>query len=197
MHKIIIDTDPGIDDAQAIAFAIAHPDIDLLGLTTVFGNASIDITSRNALKLLEIFGRADIPVAQGASKPLKQDRLPSPDFVHGIDGLGNLNLDAPKTTLQSQSAVQFIIEAVNLNPGEITLVAVGPLTNIAEAVALDPSLPSKVKGLIVMGGNIDEAGNVSPVAEANFLGDPHAADIVCAHDWPLKVIGLVVTLQVR
>lgn len=196
MHKIIIDTDPGIDDAQAIAFAIAHPEIDLLGLSTVFGNADIDITSRNALTLLEVFGRPDIPVAKGASKPLVQKRLPSPDFVHGVDGLGNLNLDEPTSTLASESAAEFIVRMANEQPGEITIVAVGPLTNIALAAELDRNLPNKLKQLIVMGGTVKQAGNVSPLAEANFLGDPHAADIVCAHDWPLKIIGLDVTLKV-
>ncbi len=196
MHKIIIDTDPGIDDAQAIAFAIAHPQIDLLGLSTVFGNADIDTTSRNALKLLEIFARPDIPVVKGASKPLVQQRLPAPDFVHGVDGLGNLNLDEPSVDLADESAADFIVRMANEQPGEITVVAVGPLSNIALAVGQDPTLPSKLKQLIVMGGTVQQAGNVSPVAEANFLGDPHAADIVCAHDWPLKIIGLDVTLKV-
>jgi len=196
MHKIIIDTDPGIDDAQAIAFAIAHPEIDLLGLSTVFGNADIDTTSRNALKLLEIFERPDIPVVKGASKPIVQQRLPAPDFVHGVDGLGNLNLDKPSIDVADENAADFIVRMANEQPGEITVVAVGPLSNIALAVGQDPTLPSKLKQLIVMGGTVQQAGNVSPVAEANFLGDPHAADIVCAHDWPLKIIGLDVTLKV-
>ncbi len=196
MHKIIIDTDPGIDDAQAIAFAIAHPKIDLLGLSTVFGNADIDNTSRNALKLLEIFARPDIPVVKGASKPLVQKRLPAPDFVHGVDGLGNLNLDKPTINVANERAADFIVRMANEQPGEITVVAVGPLTNIALAVGQDPTLASKLKQLIVMGGTVQQAGNVSPLAEANFLGDPHAADIVCAHDWPLKIIGLDVTLEV-
>lgn len=193
MQNIIIDTDPGVDDAQAIAFAIAHPEINLLGLTTVFGNATIDITTRNALKLLELFGRPDVPVAQGASQPLVQQRMASPDFVHGADGLGNLDLSVPSTSAIDETAAEFIVRLVNAQPGEVSLIAIGPLTNIAEALALDPSLPSKTKELVIMGGTVDEPGNVSPVAEANFLGDPHAADIVCSQDWPTTIIGLDVT----
>ena len=193
MQNIIIDTDPGVDDAQAIAFAIAHPNINLLGLTTVFGNATIDITSRNALKLLELFGRPDIPVAKGASKPLVQERMASPDFVHGFDGMGNLNLEAPHGHVCDETAAEFIVRTVNAQPGQVSLVAIGPLTNIAEALALDPTIPSKTKELVIMGGTVDEPGNVSPVAEANLLGDPHAADIVFAEDWPATIIGLDVT----
>jgi inosine-uridine nucleoside N-ribohydrolase len=193
MQNIIIDTDPGVDDAQAIAFAIAHPEINLLGLTTVFGNATIDITTGNALTLLELFGRPDIPVAQGASQPLVQQRMASPDFVHGADGMGNLNLAAASGRAIDETAAEFIVRTVAAQPGEVSLVAIGPLTNIAEALALDPSLPSKTKELVIMGGTVDEPGNVSPVAEANFLGDPHAADIVFSVDWPATIIGLDVT----
>lgn len=196
MQKIIIDTDPGIDDAQAIAFAVAHPDLSLLGLTTVFGNADIETTSKNALLILEAFGCANVPVAKGAERPLSQERLPAPDFVHGIDGLGNLNLVDPAGKLVNETASEFIIRQANEHPGEITLIAIGPLTNIAQAVMLDPSLPEKIKELVVMGGTVDELGNVSPVAEANFINDPHAADVVCAYDWPLSIIGLDVTLDV-
>lgn len=195
MHKIIIDTDPGIDDAQAIAFAIAHPDIELMACTTVFGNAEVDITTRNALKILEIFGRPDIPVAAGAGTPLVQHKYPSPDFVHGSDGIGNLSLDPPINAVVAESAAEFIVQLANDNPGEISLIAIGPLSNVAEAVRLDPKLPSKLKQLIVMGGAVDEPGNVTPLAEANFFNDPHAADEVLAHDWPLTIIGLDVTLQ--
>lgn len=196
MHKIVIDTDPGIDDAQAIAFAIAHPKIQLLGLTTVFGNATVDITTGNALILLDKFGRPDIPVARGAAKPLRQARLPSPDFVHGTDGLGNLNLQASARRAIDESAAEFIVRLANEQPGEITLVAIGPLTNIAQAVTLDPLLPNKIKELVIMGGTVDEPGNVSPLAEANFINDPHAADEVLAHDWPATLIGLDVTLRI-
>ncbi len=196
MHNVILDTDPGIDDAQAIAFALSHPDINLLGLTTVFGNASVDITTGNALVVLEHYSRADIPVARGAAEPLSQARMPSPDFVHGADGMGDLNLPPPRSVARDESAAEFIIRNVNQRPGEVSLVAIGPLTNIAQAVMLDPSLPSKVKELVVMGGALDVPGNVTPLAEANFVNDPHAADVVCAYDWPLAVIGLDVTLQV-
>lgn len=196
MDKIILDTDPGIDDAQAIAYAIAHPKLELIGLTTVFGNASVDVTTPNAVWLLEKFGQPDTPVAKGAGKPLVQDLLPPADFVHGQDGLGNLNLAPPIGKPVNLSAAEFIVSQASADPGSITLVAVGPLTNIAEAVALDPGLPGKVKELVIMGGTVDEPGNVSPVAEANFLNDPHAADQVLAHDWPVTIIGLDVTHQI-
>lgn len=195
MPRIILDTDPGIDDAQAIAFAIAHPDIELLGLTTVFGNAEVDITTRNALHILDVFGQPQIPVARGASDPLTQARYPAPDFVHGIDGLGNIDIKQPSTAPISESAAEFIVRMASEQPGEITLVAIGPLTNIAQAVNLDPTLPGKVKSLVVMGGSVSHPGNVTPLAEANFFNDPHAADLVFSHDWPATIIGLDVTLQ--
>jgi len=196
MQKIIIDTDPGVDDAQAIAFALAHPSLSLLGLTTVFGNASIERTTENALQILQQFGHDQVPVAKGAAQPISQARLAAPDFVHGEDGLGNLHLTAPTLSAVTESAAEFIIRQANEQPGEITLIAIGPLTNIAQAVMLDPSLPSKVKELVIMGGTVAHPGNVTPLAEANFINDPHAADVVCAYDWPLTIIGLDVTLQV-
>lgn len=196
MQKIILDTDPGIDDAQAIAFAVAHPELDLLGLTTVFGNADIATTTNNALLILEKFGCPEIPVAKGAAEPMAQARMPAPDFVHGSDGLGNLNLKKSQGVTLDASAAEFIVAMANKFPGEISLVAVGPLTNIAAAVSLDPDLPSKLKELVVMGGTVAAFGNVSPVAEANFINDPHAADTVCGFDWPLRIIGLDVTLEV-
>ncbi|MFT6407423.1 MAG: inosine-uridine nucleoside N-ribohydrolase [Arenicella sp.] len=196
MQKIILDTDPGIDDAQAIAFAVAHPGLSLLGLTTVFGNADIDTTTNNALLILEKFGCPTVPVAKGAAQPLIQSRMPAPDFVHGKDGLGNLNLGNSSGAALDESAAQFIVRMANQFPGQISLVAVGPLTNIAHAVELDPDLPNKLKELVVMGGTVQQSGNVSPLAEANFINDPHAADIVCGYHWPLRIIGLDVTLDV-
>ena len=195
VSKIIIDTDPGIDDAQAIAFAIAHPDVELLGLTTVFGNATVDVTTKNALILLELFGVPELPVASGATHPLVQKRLPAPDFVHGEDGLGNLELRPATTSPAQQSAAEFISRTLNEHPGEVTLVTIGPLTNIALALQMDPELASKAKELIVMGGTVQAPGNVTPLAEANLICDPHAADLVLAENWPASIVGLDVTLD--
>lgn len=196
MPKLIIDTDPGIDDAQAIAFAVAHPELELLGLTTVFGNVSVELATKNALIIAEKLGVPDLPVAQGEGVPLVQPRIPAPDFVHGSDGLGNLHLAASSRSALEVSAAEYIIDAANRFPGEICLVAVGPLTNVAKALELDPTLPSKLKELVVMGGTVDEPGNVSPVAEANFMNDPHAADRVLAVNWPATLIGLDVTHRI-
>jgi inosine-uridine nucleoside N-ribohydrolase len=193
MHKVILDTDPGIDDAQAIAFALAHPEIELLGLTTVFGNATVDITTRNALTLLEIFGHPSTPVAKGSAQPLAQDRYPSPDFVHGLDALGNMHLAAPTTKAITESAAEFIVRKATEAAGEVSLVAIGPLTNLALALQLDNTLPEKVKELVIMGGTVAEPGNVTPLAEANFFCDPHAADQVLSRDWSTRIIGLDVT----
>ena len=212
MHKIILDTDPGVDDTMAIAYALAHPDIELLGLTTVYGNINIDYTTRNAQYVLDVLGATSVAVARGASAPSIQTPLPHADFVHGADGLGNvypgsepgkaasapaaLRADARHATIESMDAADFIVQNARQFPGEITLVAVGPLTNIAEAYRREPDLPSLVAGLVLMGGTVDEPGNVSPVSEANFLNDPHAADALLAADWPTTVVGLDVTHRI-
>lgn len=200
MSAVILDTDPGVDDAMAIAFALKHPDIELLALTTVFGNVSVEQATINALSLLEQFDvgaqEQDIPVVKGAAVPVSQEPLPHPDFVHGSDGMGNIDLPAPKRQCATVSAAEFIVAQTQARPGEITLIAVGPLTNIYHAMKLDPDLPSRVKQLVIMGGAVDEPGNVSPLAEANFLGDPHAADHVLSVEWPAVVVGLDVTHQI-
>lgn len=212
MHKIIIDTDPGVDDTMAIAYALAHPDIELLALTTVFGNINIDFATRNAQYVLDVLGADSVAVAKGASAPSEQAALPHADFVHGSDGLGNcypgsqpdkpavtatkLRSDARHAHIESLDAADFIIDTARKLPGQVTLVAIGPLTNIAEALRREPSLPSMVAGLVIMGGTVDEPGNVSPVAEANFLNDPHAADALLAEDWPATIVGLDVTHRI-
>ena len=212
MHKIILDTDPGVDDAMAIAYALFHPDIELLALTVVFGNINIDFATRNAQYVLDVLGANDVAVAKGAAIPGVQAPRPHADFVHGADGLGNvypgstagvaasveapLRADARHSSIEPLDAADFIINAVRENPGQITLVAVGPLTNIAEALRREPTLPELVAGLVIMGGTVDEPGNVSPVSEANFLNDPHAADALFAVDWPATVVGLDVTHKI-
>lgn len=204
VHKVILDTDPGIDDAMAIAYAVAHPQIELLALTTVFGNVSVEKATRNAQYILDVLGATEVDVAKGASVPVVQAPLPHSEFVHGDDGIGNcyptlpvqLNADAQHASLQPQSACDYIIQQAKAHPGEVSLVAVGPLTNVALALAKEPELPKLIKQLIVMGGAVDEPGNVTPVAEANFFNDPHAADQLLAFDWPMVIVGLDVTHKV-
>ena len=141
-QQIIIDTDPGIDDDMAIFYALASPELDVVGLTTVFGNAHTTTCTRNALRLLEIAGRSDIPVAEGAHRPLAMDFRGPADYVHGTDGQGNLDLPEPETAAIAQDAAHFIVERVMAAPGRITLCPIGPLTNIALALLLEPRRPS-------------------------------------------------------
>lgn len=196
-HRIIFDTDPGIDDAMALFFAHRSPDIVLEGITTVLGNHTIEVVTRNALYLTERFG-IDAPVHQGASKPLVVPAGDPPTFVHGEDGLGNIEPAAPAARAASIDAARFIVDTVSASPGEISLVAVGRLTNLALALRLDPGIAERVKQVIVMGGALgsnEHTGNVTPVAEANIHGDPHAADAVACAPWPIAWVGLDVTMN--
>ena len=195
MEKVIIDTDPGVDDAMAVLYACLSPSIELLGLTSIFGNVTTEIATRNALALLEIAG-ADLPVARGSDKPLVQAQREPAWEVHGREGFGDVPAMSPKKGVIEESAAEFICRVVHENPGEVVLCPVGPLTNIALALRLDPSIASEVKGVTVMGGSIDDGGNVTPHAEANIWQDPHAAEEVFAADWPITLVGLDVTHQV-
>jgi inosine-uridine nucleoside N-ribohydrolase len=195
LRKVIFDTDPGVDDAMALYYALAHPGLDVVGITTTFGNVFVEQAAANALYLCALAGRS-IPVTLGASHPLFKNAESPPDFIHGADGLGNLpqriaTLGKP----DPRSSAQFIVDMVRANPGDITLVAVGPLGNLALALQLAPELPTLVREVILMGGTVLESGNVSPVAEANIWNDPHAADAVFTAGWPLTMVGLDVTHQ--
>jgi inosine-uridine nucleoside N-ribohydrolase len=194
-HRVIYDTDPGVDDAMALYYALAHPSIELLGITTCYGNVTVQQATANALYLTQLAG-CNVPIAQGANKPLVKHAEAPPDFIHGGDGLGNLPTRAP-TTRQAdpRSAAQFIVDMARAQPGQITLVPVGPLTNIALALQLEPQLPQLIKQVVIMGGSIAEHGNVSPVAEANIWNDPHAADAVFAAGFKLTMVGLDVTYR--
>ena len=195
VEKLIIDTDPGVDDAMAIFFAMLHPDIELVGLTAIFGNVTVDIATRNAIALSEI-GKTPVPVARGAETPLSITPNPVSDYVHGAEGFGDIPPYPIKGKAVAQTAAEFIVSEINKAPGEITLCPIGPMTNIALALQLDPSIASKVKQVVIMGGAYPMAGNVTDYAEANIWNDPHAADQVFAADWPLTMIGLDVTSQV-
>lgn len=191
--RIIIDTDPGIDDAMAIFCALVSPELEVVGLTTVFGNAHTPVCTRNALRLLEIAGRTDIPVAEGAYRPLAMNFRGPADFVHGADGQGDIHDVAPTTSAIQADAVQFIVDTVMAAPGEITLVPIGPMTNIAQALSYEPRLAENLAGIVLMGGNAFCGGNASPAAEANIINDPEAADIVFGARCPVVMAGLDVT----
>ncbi len=195
-RKIIIDTDPGIDDAMAIFYTLHSPELELIGLTSVFGNGYIDVTTTNALKLLEIAGRQDIPVARGAGRPIMSAFTRPADFVHGKDGQGNINLPPPAAGECGRRAFDFIIEQVMAAPGEITLVPIGPLTNIAMAILAEPELERNIKEIVLMGGNAFVPGNATVAAEANIVNDPEAADIVFSSSCPITMCGLDVTEKV-
>lgn len=196
MKRVIFDTDIGIDDAMALLFLQHSSEVSLEAITTVSGNASIAATTRNALYMKERFGIA-APVYRGASAP-SGAALGSgfPDFVHGSNGLGDIPLPEPDTQPERLSAPEAIVELAEKNPGELSIVAVGRLTNIARAMDMSPRLAGLLKEIVVMGGMFgfrSHRGNVSPVAEANIAGDPQAADRLLGASVPITLVGLDVT----
>ncbi|XP_047340431.1 uridine nucleosidase 1 [Impatiens glandulifera] len=195
--KVIIDTDPGIDDSMAILMAFQSPQLQILGLTTVFGNVTTEDATRNALLLCEIAGYPNLPVAQGSPEPLKGGEPRVADFAHGSDGLGNLFLPSPNSKKSEKSASEFMVEMVSKYPGEVSILALGPLTNLALAVKRDSTFAKKVKKLVILGGAFFALGNVNPAAEANIYGDPEAADIVFTSGADITVVGINITTQVK
>ncbi|HRA53029.1 MAG TPA: nucleoside hydrolase [Thermoflexales bacterium] len=195
-RKIIIDTDPGVDDAMAIYLALRSPELELVGLTTIFGNSNVEATTRNTLNLLHVAGRTDIPVARGAGRPLVLPPGPTGEWVHGDDAMGNIGwttvLDPALKPIDIPAA-RFIVDTIMANPGEITLVPIGPLTNLALALQIEPRIATHVREIVMMGGSALAPGNVSPLAEANVHNDPHAASVVFSADWPITMAGLDVT----
>lgn len=186
--KVIFDTDPGTDDALALMLALNSPELDLRAITVVPGNVTASQGLENALRMVSLANRCDIPVAAGAQHPLFQ-KLITAEFWHGKNGLGNIELPASKCQVASHFGPDLIIQMVHAAPHEITLVPVGPLTNIALAVLKDPSIVPLVKEVILMGGSI-AGGNVNASAEANIYNDPEAAQIVFQAGWPLTMVGL-------
>ena len=192
---MILDTDPGIDDALTIRMLQGSPEVNLLGLTTIFGNASTSETTRNAKELVDWF-ELDVWVSPGAAAPLEQAANPHAYFVHGPDGLAGLSETDPKT-LKKAKAVDKILAASHDYAGELVIAAIGPMTNVALALRADPTLAARVKSVVVMGGALDAPGNVNDHAEANFWNDPDAAREVLQADWPVVVTGLDVTGKVQ
>jgi purine nucleosidase len=190
--RIIIDTDPGIDDALAFLLALASPEIRLEALTTTQGNVTLEKATQNALAVLELAHASHIPVCAGSMLPLVQP-LRASDAVHGASGIGNSRLPAPKTAPVAGHAVDYLIERVLGEPGEISIFPIGPLTNIAMAIRKEPRFAQSVRELVIMGGAILEYGNITPLAEFNIYVDPHAAHIVFHAGVPITLIPLDVT----
>jgi purine nucleosidase len=194
-RRVLLDCDPGIDDAFAIVFACGHPGIELAGVTTVAGNVNLERTTANALSLLEFLGHPEVPVAAGCPAPLLRPYYDAHE-VHGESGLGEARLPAPRGRPVPAHAVDFLIGEISAAPGAVTLVATGPLTNIALAVRRYPPLVQQVADLVIMGGSAGR-GNVTPAAEYNIWADPEAAAIVFGAGWRVTMAGLDVTLQAR
>ena len=194
-HKVIIDTDPGVDDAMAILYAMLKPEIDLVGLTSIFGNVFTDTATRNALALTEL---AEHPLSRRSrgAKAARAGTTGTCLFVHGREGFGDVPPFVPKTAPEPVSAAQFICNMINRYPGEIVLCPIGPLTNVALALEHDPTIVEKVKSVTVMGASLEEGGNVTPFAEANIWQDPHAAKQVFGAAWDVTIVGLDVTHQI-
>ncbi|MCH7736230.1 MAG: nucleoside hydrolase [Chloroflexi bacterium] len=192
--KLIIDTDPGVDDAVAILMALAAPEVELLGLTTVGGNVPLARTTRNALALLQAAGRSDIPVAKGASRPLR-GRFKYAPQVHSPGGLSR-RLPEPAARAVKEGAVQFLYDRLTRAPGEVVLVALGPLTNLARLIWERPDALGQAKNIVVMGGAVNTPGNVTPRAEFNFYSDPAAAEIVLSSRLPVTLVDLAACRQV-
>ncbi len=194
-QKIIIDCDPGIDDALALVFAHGSPGLRLCGVTTVAGNVPLDMTTANALRVADFIGIGNVPVVAGSAGPLLRPGL-NAHHVHGASGLGSALLPAPSSRAAAGHAVDFLIETIGAAPGEITLIAIGPLTNIALAVRREPRLAGWVSDFVIMGGSAGR-GNITPAAEFNIAADPEAAAIVFGAGWTVTMVGLDVTLQAR
>ena len=188
---VVLDCDTGIDDALALLYLVARPDLDLVAVGSVHGNVPSEVGAANTLQVLDAVGATHVPVALGARRPLAQP-LMTAEFVHGPDGLGGAAV-APDRPVSGESAVEQLCRLARSRPGELTVLAVGPLTNLALALLAEPELPTLVREVVVMGGAFGAPGNVGPQAEANIWHDPEAARLVFAAPWRVRAVGLDVT----
>ena len=192
-RSIIIDSDPGTDDAIAIWLALASPELELLGITAVAGNVPLALTEKNARKVCELAGRADVRVFAGCSRPMLRNLVTAESF-HGHDGLGNAPLPEPSMPLQPQHAVDWLVETLMASDsGGVTLCPIGPLTNIALAIVKEPRIMTRIREIVLMGGGFFAGGNTTPAAEFNIHVDPHAAHVVFTSGVPLTMMPLDVT----
>jgi purine nucleosidase len=196
-RKIIIDTDPGQDDAVAILLALASEELDVLGLSVVAGNVPLPLTVRAARMVVELAGRTDVPIYAGCARPLTGE-LVTAEHVHGDSGLDGPELPDPTVPVQSEHAVDFLIRSLReAEPGEITLVTLGPLTNVALALAKAPDIAPRIREIVAVIGSLHEGGNITPLGDFNCYVDPAAADIVLTSGIPLAVLPMDVTHSMR
>jgi purine nucleosidase len=194
--RVILDVDTGIDDALSIMYLLKQENVIVEGITTIYGNVSVEQATKNTLKIIELINPTrEIPVVKGNEQPLFRKWQGPVIKFHGENGIGNIDLPEPKQKALDEHAADFIVRKVNEYPNEITLVFVGRLTNLALALAKDIELPKKVKELVIMGGAVKVPGNVTPVSEANIAGDPEAAHMVFSAGFPLTMVGLDVTMD--
>ncbi|ALE06550.1 nucleoside hydrolase [Arthrobacter sp. ERGS1:01] len=194
-RTVYLDCDTGVDDSLALAYLLADPATDLVGIGTVSGNCSAAQGARNTLDLLALAGRGTIPVAVGAHDPLAHPYDGGVPHIHGANGVGNVELPTADIEPRGGSAAELLIALSHEHAGELSIVTIGPMTNIALALRLDPTLPTRVKDLTIMGGAALVAGNVTPVAEANIWNDPEAASESIAADWDVTLVPLDITLE--
>lgn len=192
-NPLLVDCDTGIDDALALLYLLGDPDLDLRAVTSVFGNTSAEAAAMNTLRVLELAGRPDIPVAVGADRSRRGTARFAP-HVHGADGLGDTGLPAPAGAPSATPAAELIVRLAHEHPGRLDLLALGPLTNLAAALRLDPALPRRVRQVTIMGGAIHHPGNVTPAAEANIDNDPESARMVLRAGWDVALVPLDVTM---
>ncbi len=195
-RKILLDADVGIDDAIAMLHLAGRPDVELVAVGSVHGNIPSDLAAANARRLLELCDLNHVPVAIGARRPMAQP-LATAEWVHGEDGLGNISQPAAKRGPTSEAAVAQILRLTHERPGELDILAIGPLTNLGLALCIDPDLAGRVRSVVVMGGAIAHEGNASATAEANIWHDPEAANLVFGAEWPVTMVGLDVTQVTR
>jgi purine nucleosidase len=193
MTKVIIDTDTGVDDGMGLLYGLLSPELEIVGVTTSFGNVEVDKVTRNTAIILEALG-SNAPLAKGADRALVGEAPTFVPEIHGYDGFGNANLPDPAfSSLDSRSAAQMTIDLVNAHPGELTWIGLGPVTNLALALLLDPTLPERINKIVWMGGAVLHQGNMTPVAEADALHDPEALALVLEQGWEFLQVGLDVT----
>lgn len=193
-RPVYLDCDPGVDDSLALGYLVASPAVRIVGVGTVFGNCAADVAARNACDWLAVMGAPEVPVAVGASNPSHGTFRGAATWIHGERGTGAITLPASGTAPIGATAPELLVELAREHAGELEIITVGPLTNLADALAIEPELPRMVKNLTMMGGAALHPGNISPVAEANIGKDPESARRVLGGSWPMTMVGLDVTM---